>query len=134
MTKEFIMMRFAVELSELSKCTKKKVAAIITAENFQQVYSIGLNGGVAKGLDCLCTLGGKYGCIHAEAQAIAKCTSTDTRKVMFVTLAPCTTCAALIANSGFSRLYYLTDWKDTAGLKLLQAAGIRTHKLVEDAT
>ena len=54
----------------------------------------------------------------------------DKRKVMFVTLSPCVTCATLIANSGFSRVYYLDEWKELAGLMILQAAGIRTHKVV----
>jgi len=130
MIKESIMMRFAVDLARLSKCTKRQVAALITDEAFQQVYSVGINGGVIKGTNCMCELGDKYGCAHAEQQALVKSTSTDKRKVMFLTLSPCTTCATLIANSGFSRVYYLEDWKETTGLKILQSAGIRTHKVV----
>lgn len=130
MTKESIMMRFAIDLSKLSKCTKRQVAALITDETFQQVYSIGINGGVIKGTNCMCELGHKAGCAHAEQQALVKSTATDKRKVMFVTLSPCVTCATLIANSGFSRVYYLDEWKELAGLMILQAAGIRTHKVV----
>lgn len=129
MTKDIIMMKFAIDLATLSKCTERHVAAIITDEYFHQVYSIGINGGPAKGLDCLCTLGGKYGCVHAEAQAIAKSIAADKRKIMFITLSPCAACATLIVNGGFSRVYYLEEWKDPAGLKILQSAGIRVHKL-----
>lgn len=130
MSKELIFMNFANDLATLSKCKEKKVAAVITNEELTQVYSIGLNGGPSKGDNCLCVAGTKYSCIHAEVQALVKCTSTDSRKIMFVTLSPCRNCAALIVNSGFSRVYYLNTWKDTTGLDILRAARIRVHKVV----
>ena len=126
-----VFMNFTKELSTLSKCEERQVAAIITDKELMQVYSIGINGG-PKGLqDCLCNIDGKYGCLHAEIQAIAKCLSDAQDKVMFVTLAPCKQCATAIINApgGFSRVYYHEDWKEDAGLKLLKAAGIQVLKL-----
>ena len=123
-------MQFAISLKDLSKCEDKHVAAIITDKNLTQVYSIGINGGPKKGFNCLCKLGQKYSCIHAEAQAIAKNTSTDTDKVMFCTFSPCVTCAALIVNTGFSRVYYNEEYKHDDGLKILRDAGIRVEHLV----
>lgn len=127
--KEKVFMDFALELTKLSKCEQRGVAAIITDSKLHQVYSIGLNGGPTAGIDCLCTLGGKETCIHAETQAIAKCMSRDTDKIMFTTLSPCVTCAALIINNGISSVYYSVDWKDNPGLKLLRAAGIGVRKI-----
>lgn len=125
-------MRFAQDLKEQSKCSERHVAAIITDRGLSQVYSIGVNGG-PKGLaDCMCVLDGKYGCVHAEINALIKCRSNDTDKVMFVTLAPCKQCAAAIINApgGFSAVYYGEDWKDNSGIKLLKAAGIHVESIM----
>lgn len=122
---------FTLGLATLSKCEDRKVAAIVTDGDLKQVYSIGINGGPKNLQDCLCKLDGKYGCLHAEQNALIKCTSVDTNKIMFVTLAPCKQCAAAIINApgSFKVVYYFEEWKDDTGLRLLQAAGIATLKL-----
>ena len=129
---------FVMNLATLSKCKDKGVAAIITDKDGTQVYSIGINGGPRHGLDCLCALGGKYTCVHAEANALAKCTVADPEKVFFCSLSPCVTCASLIVNSGASAVYYVDSYKDESGLEVLANAGImvrcieRERLLVED--
>lgn len=120
-----VLARFVEDLATLSKCEDKKVAAIVTNHDGSQIFSIGINGGPKRGPQCLCHLGGKYTCIHAEANAIAKDKSYEDDKAIFITLGPCPTCAALIANSGISQVFYLKEWKDNTGLKLLQELGIR---------
>lgn len=124
-----VLARFTKDLATLSKCEDRGVAALITNEDGTQIYSMGINGGPKGGPQCLCALGDKYTCIHAEANAIAKCTSTDERKVMFCTLAPCITCASLIANNGIYRLFFLEDYKDNKGIALLRSLGIACEKL-----
>lgn len=126
-----VFARFVKDLATLSKCKERKVAAVITDRNLQQVYSIGLNGGPKGLVDCMCSIDSKYGCIHAEINALIKCRSDDDNKVMFVTLSPCKACAAAIINApgSFSTVYYLEEWKDTTGLELLRNAGISTFKL-----
>ena len=122
---------FTQDLAALSKCTERHVAAIITDHDLTQVYSIGVNGG-PKGLaDCMCVIDGKYGCVHAEINALIKCRTDAPNKVMFVTLAPCKQCAASIINApgGFTAVYYFEDWKDDSGIKLLRAAGIRVERI-----
>lgn len=126
-----VLARFTRDLATLSKCEDRHVAALITNADGTQIYSMGINGGPKGGVQCLCSLGEKYTCIHAEANAIAKCTSLDENKVMFVTLSPCVTCAALIANSGVKRLFYIEDYKSDLGLNLLKAQGIGVTKLDE---
>lgn len=126
-----VFKNFAVELSTLSKCTERQVAAIITDKSLSQVYSIGLNGGPVGLADCMCVIDGKYGCIHAEINALVKCRSDAPDKVMIVTLSPCKQCAAAIINApgGFSAVYYVEQWKDNTGIKLLEAAGIKVIHL-----
>lgn len=131
MNRKLIFKNFTIDLAKLSKCTERKVAAIITDNDLTQVYSIGVNGG-PKGLaDCMCVIDGKYGCIHAEINALIKCTTTEPNKVMFVTLAPCKQCATAIINApgGFSKVYYFEEWKEDIGLQLLRNAGIHVEQL-----
>lgn len=126
-----VFKNFTNDLASLSKCTERRVAAIITDKKMSQVYSIGLNGGPVGLADCLCVLDGKYGCIHAEINALVKCTSTELDKVMFVTLAPCKQCATAIINApgGFSKVYYFEEWKEDYGIQLLKAAGIHVERV-----
>lgn len=121
-----VFKRFTKDLASLSKCQERQVAAIITDKDMTQVYSIGINGGPKSLADCMCVLDGKYGCIHAEINALIKCRADSPKKVMFVTLSPCKQCAAAIINApgGFSAVYYFEPWKDDTGIKLLKAAGI----------
>lgn len=129
MTRQQVFKDFVNSLSNLSKCTERRVAAVITDAAMTQVYSIGLNGG-PKGLaDCLCVTEGKYGCIHAEINALIKCRSDASDKVMFISLAPCKVCAAAIINTpgGFSAVYYTNSWKDDSGIQLLIEAGIKVE-------
>lgn len=126
-----VFKRFVQDLATLSKCSERQVAALITDKDLSQIYSIGLNGG-PKGLaDCMCKIDGKYGCIHAEINALIKCNSADADKVMFVTLSPCKQCAAAIINApgGFSAVYYVDAWKDDTGIKLLKGAGITVKQI-----
>ena len=129
--REMVFAKFAKDLAALSKCKERKVAAIITDKEMSQIYSIGLNGGPKGLVDCMCAIDSKYGCIHAEINALVKCRSDAKDKVMFVTLSPCKTCAAAIINApgSFSAVYYLEEWKDTTGLELLKAAGIKVINL-----
>lgn len=115
---------FTISLATLSKCQERRVAAVIADKSLMQLYSIGINGGPKKLQDCLCIEKGKYGCVHAEINALIKCNVNDTSKVMFVSLAPCEQCAAAMINSGFSTVFYIEEWKDNPGIKLLKAAGI----------
>lgn len=129
--KMMVFKNFTVGLASLSKCTERSVAAIITDKALTQIYSVGINGG-PKGLaDCMCVIDGKYGCIHAEVNALIKCRADTSDKVMFVTLSPCKQCAAAIINTpgGFSAVYYFEEWKDDSGLKLLKAAGIHVARI-----
>jgi len=122
---------FTQQLASLSKCTERRVAAIITNKSLTQVHSIGINGG-PKGLaDCMCVIDGKYGCIHAEMNALIKDRYNEKAKVMFITLAPCKQCAAAIINApnSFSAVYYFEDWKEDSGIKLLKSAGITVVKI-----
>ena len=126
-----VFAEFARQLATLSKCEERNVAAIITDRDLTQVYSIGINGGPKGLVDCLCKIDGKYGCVHAEINVLIKCKSDSPGKVMFVTLSPCKQCAAAIINApgGFSVVYYMQEWKDTTGIRLLRDTGVHCECL-----
>lgn len=126
-----VFKNFTMELATLSKCEERKVAAVITDKDLTQIYSIGVNGGPKGLVDCMCNLGEKYSCVHAEINALTKCLSDTPNKVMFITLSPCISCAAAIINApgGFSTVYYMEEWKSTKGIDLLKAAGINVVHL-----
>ena len=126
-----VFKRFTSDLATLSKCQERQVAALITDTSLMQIYSIGLNGGPRGLADCMCVIDGKYGCIHAEINALIKCKSEAPNRVMFVTLAPCKQCAAAIINSpgGFVAVYYFEEWKQSHGLTLLRSAGIKVERV-----
>lgn len=122
---------FTLSLATLSKCQERQVAAVITDYSMSQVYSIGLNGG-PKGLsDCMCVTDGKYGCVHAEINALIKCRSDARDKIMFVSLAPCKQCAAAIINApgSFYAVYYIEEWKQDHGIDLLRKANISVMRI-----
>ena len=126
-----VFKNFTLDLATLSKCTERGVAAIITDKHLSNVLSIGINGGPKHLADCMCVTDGKYGCIHAEINALIKCQNNDPDKIMFVTLSPCKQCAAAIINApgGFSAVYFFEEWKDDSGIKLLKAAGIHVTSI-----
>jgi deoxycytidylate deaminase len=126
-----VFKRFALDLANLSKCEERKVAAIIVDRDMKQVLSIGLNGGPSNLQNCLCVVDGRYGCLHAELNALVKCTNMDDNKIMIVTLSPCKMCATAIINApgGFKAVYYTEEWKDITGINLLKNAGILAIKI-----
>ena len=130
-TRLLVFKTFVLDLSSLSKCTERKVAAIITDDRLQQIYSIGINGGPKYQADCLCITDGKYGCIHAEINALIKCTDSKDNKIMICSLLPCKQCATAIVNAPyrFNAVYYVDNWKDTNGLDILINAGIETQQI-----
>lgn len=114
----------------LSKCSGGKVAALITSPDFEVVYAAGHNGGT-KLMPCLCDAGDKYTCIHAEINALlnSKVDYTTSPAVMLISKAPCVSCAAAIVNANIRHVYYIDDYRCTAGIDLLKKHGVETTKL-----
>jgi len=122
---------FVLDLESLSKCKERGVAAIITDKDLLQIHSIGINGGAKGQDDCMCDTDGKYGCVHAEINALVKCTTVSEDKIMIVSLAPCKQCAAAIINTpgSFSAVYFIDDWKESIGINMLKNAGIHAASI-----
>ena len=124
--KEIINVSYILLLSNLSKCKNGRVAAGLFAEDFNQIFAIGINGGPKKQHDCLCDTG-KYGCVHAEQNCLVKNQDRLTPKIMVCTKQCCQTCASLIINSesNIKEFWYIETYHDKTGLQILQDAGIK---------
>lgn len=127
-----IYMSFAKMWAQRSHHPKHKVGCVITSLDGCQTYAVGYNGMEAGGTNTIdSNEPGKSGCIHAEVNACIKNkSSSDDKKNIYVTLAPCLMCARMFINlGGVVNLYYLEEYRDKTGIKLLQKRGIKCKKL-----
>ncbi|MDO8496510.1 MAG: deaminase [bacterium] len=127
---ENVLMKFALLLSTRSTCERLRVGCIITSNDFQKVYSYGYNGN-AKGFynGCDSLEPGKCGCIHAEANALIKCSIMDAQKIIFITQSPCKMCAKMIVNSGASHVYHFSNYRSDEGLEVLSRGNIKVSQI-----
>jgi len=140
-SKASVFLEMAETLSQLGTCDRAQVGAIIIKDG--RCISWGYNG-APPGLPH-CDENGHgwgskladnievYGCrntIHAEANALAFAArqgiSTDGAQ-MFTTVSPCLTCAKSIIAAGITDVHYLTEYRLTDAIELLDEAHIYTH-------
>ena len=122
-----IYMGPAYSLSERSTCGRLSVGAVITSQDYRQVYGIGYNGG-ASGLknDCDSHEPGQCGHLHAELNA---CLNSQARrsdpKIVFVTHLPCKMCARALVNlGGVEFVYYSEEYRSEDSKEIFKQAGI----------
>lgn len=121
---------FADKLSDLSCCKRAQVGAVVFPFDCSAVYALGYNG-PARGRDNdSCTEEeGRCGCAHAEANAIATLDPSRVKRptFMYCTHTPCVACANAILNCGaISVVFHRNQYRDMAGILMLQEAGIVT--------
>jgi len=133
-----VYMQVAMANAGLSKAVRAKVgAALVTPHG---VILSGYNG-TPKGLDNCCEYKVDYAgesrlvtraeVIHAELNAVLKAAKEGVscyQGTMYVTLAPCVSCSAMLINAGISRLVYANSYRDSQGLELLAEAGVVVEK------
>ena len=125
-------LKMALEWGKLSHCKRKQVGALIIKD--RMIISDGFNG-TPSGFDNCCedeSGNTKWEVLHAEANAILKvASSTQSAKnaTLYITLSPCTQCSKLIHQAGIKRVVYANTYKDDAGLKFLEKAGVELMNL-----
>lgn len=73
--------------------------------------------------------------IHAETKLIAEYArkgESTLGKSIYVTTFPCANCAKLIAESGFSRCYFIEGYATIDGQSILKASGVKLIKIITD--
>ena len=128
-------LRMARIWAENSYCERRKVGALIVKD--KMIISDGYNGTPA-GFENVCEdenhLTKPY-VQHAEANAITKIARSGNNSegaTLYVTDAPCIECSKLIIQSGIKKVFYARQYRLTAGIDLLQRAGIEVHYLPLD--
>lgn len=124
-------MRFTKDLALLSTCKRRQVGCVIVPPDFTKVLSIGYNGPCRTTANDSCTgERNQCGCVHAEANALAKLVSEEPA-VMLCTCAPCYNCAALTLNvpSIYSVVFLERSKSNAAGEELLRESSgkIKVH-------
>ncbi len=135
-TRESLHMMTAMLWSKrgLCKLSGRDVGAVITTADMRQILAIGYNGpprGMANDA-CRGTReipdGRICGCVHAEANAIAQVDGRLSDKVMFVTLAPCEVCAALLIQANIKTVFYHEPYRNMNGIEVLEKCNVQVSQ------
>jgi len=116
---EQMYMDIAHIVSQLSRCNRKKVGAIIVKDG--NIVSFGYNG-TPTGFCNECEENDvtKDEVIHAEMNAILKAGTKTQGATMYVTMSPCIECAKIIKQSGLKCVIYDELYRDTQSLQKLK--------------
>lgn len=115
-----LYMQMAELVAERSTCARLQVGAVIVNNEMSKVVSIGYNGNYRGGPNhCDSDEPGKCGCLHAEINALLK-NNYGEGTIMFVTDAPCETCAKSIINGGIQEIFFRRDYRRKEGVELLR--------------
>lgn len=119
--------KMAEEWGKLSHCKRKQVGALIVKN--RTIISDGFNGTPTSFENCCEDEEGetKWYVLHAEANAILKVaasTQSCEGATLYVTLSPCRECSKLILQAGIKRVVYTREYRDKAGLELLEKAKV----------
>ncbi len=119
----------AQQFARRSTCPRKSVGAVFVRNN--RIIAHGYNGappGMPHCTDVGCEIGPNGGCVralHAELNALSYAAREGVRTAdaeAYLTLAPCLSCAQLMITAGITRVIYLEEYRDRAGIELLQRA------------
>ena len=129
-------MQTAKTFAECSTARRLHVGAIVVKDD--RIISIGYNG-MPAGWDNNCEdeirwpngevrfLETRPEVLHAESNAISKLARSSESgdgATMFITHSPCLDCAKLIYQSGITKVYYGTQYRNTDGVEFLKKCNI----------
>jgi dCMP deaminase len=113
-------LKIASNISELSRCNRAKVGAILVKD--KNIISYGYNG-TPSGFCNECEDSNnitKPEVIHAETNAIIKAGGLSNGSEMFITLSPCIQCCKLLKQAGITHVYFSEQYKEIDGLILFK--------------
>lgn len=125
-TRTATWLKVAEIIAQRSTCARLQVGCVLTDEAGERIW-VGHNGGPRGGRNgCARATPGACGCVHAEANACVKADG-HTRKVAYITAAPCELCAVLLVNSRVVTVHAAKAYRDDTGTRLLRSLGIPVH-------
>lgn len=126
-----VFVRLAVDLADLSRCSRRRVGCVVVDRAMTEVLAIGYNGPASGLSNDSCRGGeGSCGCVHAEANALVKLQTRQSGLVLVTTCSPCEHCAGLVANcKRVSVVVYVEAYRDQAGVELLKRLGTNVFRV-----
>lgn len=112
-----------------STCERGDVGCVIVRG--KQIISSGCNGPVSSMIECIGNCDLTKPCenaVHAEANAIAAAAKygiSTNGTILYCTHCPCKKCAEQIIRAGIVEVFYLNNYRNEDGLKLLQKHKIK---------
>jgi len=119
-------------LARRSRATRAQVGAVLWHPKLRTIVSLGYNG-TPEGEDNTMELDGKTldTVVHAEVNVLRKVWWWTARQCfLFVTHAPCKSCAQQIISKGVKKVYYLDNYGDPSGIQLLRQHGVSVVRLL----
>lgn len=124
-------MEIAEKISQLSHAKRKKVGCIIVSHE-NKVISMGYNG-TPRGTDNACEDDDNRTydwVLHAESNAIDNSLTREFQGgKVYVTLSPCSSCAARIIQQGFAEVYFKEIYRNTDGIQYLRNNGVKCQQI-----
>ncbi len=119
-----------------ASCARRQVGAVLVDKN-NNVLATGYNGPPRGVSNCTTTPcpGAAYKsgqgldkcqAIHAEQNALLRCSDVDNIHCCYVTTSPCITCTKLLMNTGCQTVYYYEAYNDIALVEALWSSVGRT--------
>jgi dCMP deaminase len=114
-----IYMNIAAEVSQMSRCNRAKVGALLVKGT--NIVAYGYNG-TPSGFCNECEENNvtKPEVIHAELNAILKAGKEAEGCDLYLTLSPCIECCKLIKQAGINKVYVREMYRDLSGLQRLK--------------
>jgi dCMP deaminase len=141
-------MKSAFNYADCSTAEKLKVGCVLVKDD--RIISIGYNG-MPPGWSNTCetlsffnefgkqlpsqVLVTKPEVLHAEENAITKLARSNESgegATAFITHAPCLSCAKLLYSSGIIEVYYVHEYRDTAGIYFLKQCKIGVNQFADN--
>lgn len=129
-------------VAERATCGRRSVGAVIVSRE-HHVLATGYNGVPKRFPHCQdepCP--GRYDssgnsdrclAIHAEINALLQCRALPAAATLYVSCAPCFSCAKAITNTNIRRVVYVEGYADMRGLNMLKLANVATEQFVIDS-
>lgn len=137
-----VYMSCAENVATLSHAVRKKVGCVLVTPDNVMLSSY---NGTPSGWDNRCEgvhetelfehLVTKPTVIHAELNAILHAARQGVSvkgSTIYISLSPCASCSAMIAQAGIKRVVYEEEYRDTSGINLLKAHGIIVEQLIDN--
>jgi dCMP deaminase len=134
-TRDSLYMSTALLFARRAMCVRGKVGCVLVKDN--RIIATSYNGPLPGHKHCGIHCDIDHPCsesIHAEQNLIAYCArhGIQTEEThLYITTAPCKTCAKVLIQAGINKVIYYGDFREQEGIQLLTYNSIKVEKYEE---